>query len=925
MASKTIFTTVHAELEAVKADLVTMETDRDELLERLNQHECAGPADVELADALEAAQSMIGAVREDFEHLSVLARGYEAQRDEARSDVQSCMERIAGLEGSAPFVETRCRLVTGSNPSEQIDCQLRPDHNGACYSGEPSTQTFAPPTVPKFQFDEAIKQRDEAREERDALEHKLQSARDAMGAIGQERDDAREHRDRLNSQCDRYMESVESLGNQLVTSRAIAREAADLAAEMERKRNQAAVEADLANAKVQELTAQRDAAYQGSEPQSQERIETLLGVCAARLAEIERLEEERDALRATRDELSRELEKAKRTIAHRESVARKRLETMRRQKEEITGYARELATAGCRVQAVAEERDDVKADLDRLLAEAVERDEAEDAGDPVMANRLADAHLDIASLNTEIGRMATDLTEMVERCDAAEGDRDDFRLQRDRVIHEKLLVVEDHEILTQRYEGIAETCDELRAECEAKVGVLNAVTKERSDCEIELRIATQMCRELTEQRDDFSDRLCASVRETDDLTTERNDLRRQRDALLEEREAERASTIHSTRERDGWRDLVQTLKREARELRRKFGAVSREMNEYKQGAQIRTVERDEARTERDAARRRTQAVEKSRRDIAEERESIRDHLRDEFEKRSIAEERLKQAIQHIDDVTAWVCGQTTGATHERLAKDIRRKYLREQVTESPENQTIAPDRQESPLEPRVVIAGPCADRGRCNCRDIVTNNPDARPPFHKDCFCYMLNDGPREPLQAVGPLAASADELANLAPGTEVRNIATRITWLAPENPCRARQDGLHVYNDSRHGPPVCGACRDEFMEEQPPTETKRPQYVRHTPDGIAAVYEDGGVQTWAPPRGTCLRPSITPHIADVSPLVDSGTAPICSGCHSTYTMDRVAYPKPGHPVIKGACFCGGDKDGHPYGTVDFCLGNVAK
>lgn len=386
---------------------------------------------------------------------------------------------------------------------------------------------------------------------------------------------------------------------------------------------------------------------------------------------------------------------------------------------------------------------------------------------------------------------------------------------------------------------------------------------------------------LRREKDELTNERNVSQRGFEDATAERDDERTHaavRDTHL--RDARRDITdlmgqvAELTEERDAIRATRDQLSRERNDIRRKLGAVSREMHQHKEGARLRTEERDAARTGYAERGERITALQVLK---ASDLRAIT-----EWRDRALtAEPRLQQAIGHIDSLTSLLTGEVVsvnpaGAATEIRRKyvdvgdgewvapegdcpgersgihigdigdppvcvgcgvDFRRKYLRDEVTKNPQNQTIAPDPQESPLEPRVVLAGPCAPGATCCCHGIIANDPDARPPFHRDCVCYVINANPPEH-GTCGAVRENLDrfraEQIGIDRGTDDRTGA--VTWLAPHEPCKAREDGLHTYGE-REGIPFCLNCGQSFVaEEQPPTLC----YCGMSPHG-----HDAGVPQW--------------------------------------------------------------------------------
>ena len=573
-----------------------------------------------------------------------------------------------------------------------------------------------------------------------------------------------------------------------------------------------------------------------------------------------------DALSQRLMELSQELDAEKKNHASRHRVldrARDKLAAARSQRDEFKTQRDQVIHEKLLLK---EERDDIKADLDRLLAEAVQRDEAEEAGEPVLANRLADAHLDISSLNTEIGRLATDLTEMVEQCDAA-------TLEATRATEEIEGYATELAAAGVRIQHVAEERDEARRYGADQSKAIDRAVRKRDEVRAELT----------------------------DMTTAEHHARTERDALIVERDdaRERAESIGTA--------LAASQRAAYEQELAAAGVRVVDLYEEVQGVEERlacvTTDLNTATTEMNAAFTRVRRV-------REERDSIRNDLRDEFEKRSIAEEqvtalqalkdadmvaiskwrdrtmtaeekttklverrdeayrdaremeeRLQQAIQHIDAMTSaigantrteavahtteaardyvktiegqWVqpdtfCLEAGDGIHRgdagkppvcstcgrdfvwamttetvSLGAEVGRKYMRDHAGESaPEARSASPAPSPAPAEAEQLEVGNSGTICRCG--------PDEDGHLYGGPRCMLVSgDGPSE--------EEPDANLDALDAGAEVRNLGTNTTWLAPAEPCAAREDGLHTYRDSRHGPPLCGACRESFTEEQPP------------------------------------------------------------------------------------------------------------
>ena len=189
------------------------------------------------------------------------------------------------------------------------------------------------------------------------------------------------------------------------------------------------------------------------------------------------------------------------------------------------------------------------------------------------------------------------------------------------------------------------------------------------------------------------------------------------------------------------------------------------------------------------------------------------------------------------DFVWWVTTKTVP-----LGAEVGRKYLRDKSANPPPGEASEPP--EWADEPYYVSE---ADGSMCrlNSDGSVTTfdesevadllnrlSPASEPPTCARCErpLDISEEGNPEPCTSTGccddPPAGSIHHprpkgLDHLEAGTMCVNLGTGITWLAPELTCAGREDGLHVYADSRHGPPHCAVCREPFTEEQPPDDVR--------------------------------------------------------------------------------------------------------
>ncbi len=755
---------VRAEREAAKtragiaeAELEVMETDRDELLERLNTHECAGPVDIFLENRLEEANRTLAAVREDFENLEVQAAGYESQRDEAREDLQNMQESLP-----PELRETRCRLVTGSNPSEQIQCSLGPDHNGDCYAGEPNAQTFAPGTIPKFQFDEAIRQRNTARNERDAARQALDEVSQALGAARGDVEEVVLEATRLETELDESKEEVSRLRGW--------------------KRN-LQVRLDISN-------EQRDAAYQGSEPQSQEEITRLkqeliemndvrtraantemqmremgeeltrIPVLTTQIAEMQKVIDGRNLLLEQRDRARVQL-----IDTVKESS---RLEEQLRDTEAALHVARAFIPAGdpkaeIRVAELVKElhaETELRKDLEERLRNAMSVWDGTDQQRILTVKNLDEVLLELHQWKRSSAGLSAELEAMTVQRDAViTGDGPDkgvrvALLKACRELEEMLLNADfrtdDHTVEVTR---LREEVENLKAYGLRQVGKHEKTEKKLGDSQRRLGEARRVMGIESDIR-------LAGVEKRKELDAEVTRLEQQVTALQALKASDMTAISLAIEEWNNWKS--------------KYEAAEREL--------IRVGDCD---------RRSTEALHQAR--------TERDELR----------ERLDQAIGHIDSLTDLLTGDAVSIDPADAARRIKRKYMRD---ETPGGEAILgpdPETERVRLRPQRVVG---IDLGREDETGLTTwLSPSGPCTVREDGLHYYTESRHRDPYCGACDLPFTQEqpslpnEVRVKAGYVEVvyRNRGMQ-TWNPPRGECQAR--GLI------HSPDVTGVIEQGIM-----------------------------------------------------------------------------------------------------------------
>ncbi len=301
------------QVQDLASGLNAMEDDRDALLERINTHECAGPVDIFLEERLANVNRTLEAVQEDFDHLDTLAKGFEAQRDEAREDLVIAAGTIAAA--AAPREDPVGTLSSNGHGAVRRDGARDTQENE-----RPTAAQILASTAPsKTQFDEAIRQRNEAIQDRDDMKVDLDRVLGEMDLLRE--DDATADREMERESYSDCYEALEATREERETLRRELVATVEAYTELERDRDGLRREVEKLNgrnhtqsASICTLRTERDALEHDLQTAKDERNVARRGREAA-LETVKRLVARRDEayraarlLRSERDELQRKAE-----------------------------------------------------------------------------------------------------------------------------------------------------------------------------------------------------------------------------------------------------------------------------------------------------------------------------------------------------------------------------------------------------------------------------------------------------------------------------------------------------------------------------------------------------------------------------------------------------------------------------------------
>ena len=869
-----------------EASLEEMETDRDELLERLNTHECAGPVDLFLEQRLEEATRTLAAVREDFENLTTMAAGYEAQRDEALDDLQNMQESppIATPPDCVCGAGSRCRcsaVPLSGTVTGRVGARDTKGIIGHKPPGSKPPPPTPPPPVLRFQFDEAIRQRDIARDEMNDVRTRAANTELQLTEMGREleripvltaqlsdawreRDEASTDRDDIKADLDRVLTELDGSlainedSNVRATLFRVKGERDQMRIEggmlsecigkLETDLEEVIEQATRLETERDEMREERDAAYQGSEPQSQEEITRLTNQVSVMQTVIDgrnTILEQRIEAQVKVIDLSKDLDKVREQL---------------RDTEAALHVARALIPAGdpkaeIRVALMLEEQTTLERRVDRL------KEDLEIVNSKYRGMRsLRDGALALyEGAQVALEAMTVERDSVIledDRLLRAAAQRD-----RDRAVRERDGAIAD------RDSGREAAAAEIQGYCRelANAGVrIQAIAAERDSanvCAQEIRRERDAARESSgrlttftqEEFEELRDRIAGWERRHDTVCRERD----RRDARIEDYQESctRRDEILAgiTQEKEGLEEQVTILKRE----------------------------RDDTQERLLSGDLRTQDSVVTIAALREELENLKAYGLRQVGKHEKTNKKLGDTQRKLGEARR-VMGIESGL---RLAGIEKRKELEQQITalqalKASDMPAITGWRHQ------VVVA----EERLGDAQSKITQLVERRDEAYRDA---------REMKERLDQAIGHIDELTGLITGER--------TAFSPVDAA--------TYIRRKY-------MRDESADHETPRESgdELPREVRVLEGRVEVLYRNGGTQIWNPPAGECQARFLI-HSPDVTGVIEHGIMPHCVACDASYTMDRVEYREQDRDP--NCCNCGGDPAGHIRGVPDFCDGSA--